>query len=294
MNLTVTLDLSGVSEALRELQEFQQAVVQAGEDLADQTHLHIKQQVAEKLNTRREMYEAALSKPTQIRPGHWDITLDRSAIWIEEGMEPHSMVDDLLRTGARTAKDGSRYKVIPFDQGKGGDTVGAARRELNLAVRAELKKRNIPYTGIERDAGGKPKEGMLHKFDILDAPLRPAGTEGKHGWGKGAVGQVMQGPNEFGGSGGGTPLLAGVRIYQTALFKKDDAGNLVPDLDKKGQQRAKRGIVTFRVVSSKHKGTKWNYPGIEGGHFFEDAERWVSHEWENTILPELLKRFGGR
>jgi hypothetical protein len=162
---------------------------------------------------------------------------------------------------------------------------------LNVALRQELRKKNISYKSVERHPDGSPKTGLLHKFNISDSPIRPAGTEGKPGFGKGAVGEVMQGPNAQGGSGGGTPLLHGVRIYQTAVFKKDAQGNSVPDFDKKGRQKAVRGIVTFRVVSSKHAGLKWNHPGIEGTHFFDEAETWCARTWEHNILPDILKRF---
>jgi hypothetical protein len=291
-DITVSLDLSGVEEAVRELKEFQAEVQSKASDLAAQTHLHIKEQVQQRLNTRREMYDDALSSVQEVGPGIWVITLDKKAAWIEEGMEPHSMVDALLKNGAKTAKDGSKYKVIPFDQGKGGATTTAGQAMLNTALRQELKKRNIPYKAVERHPDGSPKTGLLHKLNILDKPQRPEASAGKPGFGKGPVGEVMQGPNAQGGSGGGTALLQGVRIYQTALFKKDSQGNSVPDLDKKGRQKASRGIVTFRVVSSKHKGIKWEYPGIEGTHFFEEAERWAGQEWEQKILPDILRRFG--
>jgi hypothetical protein len=290
-NVTVNLDLSGVEEVVRELKEFQVEVQRKVGDLASQTHLHIKEQVQQKLNARRQMYDDALSRVEEVSPGVFVITLDRKAVWIEEGMDPHSMVDDLLRNGAKIAKDGSRYKVIPFDQGKGGASQTVGQNLLNQALRVELKKRNIPYKSIERAPDGTPKSGLLHKFNILDAPNRPAGTEGRPGFGKGAVGEVLQGPNAQGGSGGGTPLLKGVRIYQSALFKKDAQGNQVPDLDKKGKQKATRSIMTFRVVSSKHKGIKWNHPGIEGTHFFEEAETWAGQQWEQHVLPDIVKKF---
>jgi hypothetical protein len=290
-NITVTLDLSGVEEVVRDLGAFQAEVAKKVGDLAAQTHLHIKEQVQHKLTSRRQMYDDALDSVVEVSPGVHVITLKKEAIWIEEGMEAHSMVDDLLKNNAKTAKDGSKYKVIPFDQGKGGASQTLQTNTLNMALRTELKKRNIPYKGVERGPGGAPKTGLLHKFNMMESPTRPAGTAGKPGWGKGAEGAVMQGPNAQGGSGGGTPFLKGVRIYQTALFKKDAAGNSIPDLDKKGKQKASRSIMTFRVVSSKHKGTKWEHPGMEGTHFFEEAETWAKQQWDSQIVPDILRKF---
>lgn len=292
-DLVVTVDISGARELVRDLQEFEAEVQEKVGDLASQTHLHIKEQVQQRLNTRRDMYDQALSSVQEVGPGVYVIKLDASAVWIEEGMPQHSMVDDLLRgPNVRTAKDGSRFRVIPFDQSKGGGrTATAGQSMLNTALRQELRKRNIPYKNIERHPDGSPKTGLLHKFN-MDQPLRPGGTAGKPGFGKGPEGEVMQGPNAAGGSGGGIPLLQGVRIYQNALFKRAPNGDMVPNTNKQGLQRATRGIMTFRVVSSKHKGLKWNYPGIEGTHLFEEAEQWAGSEWTNHILPDILRRLG--
>ena len=290
-DLVLNLDLSGIREAISDLQELEaEAKVKAG-DLAAQTHLHIKEEVQRGLHARRDMYDEALGSPEQVADGVFVITLDKRAVWIEEGMDAHSMVDDLLANSARTAKDGSRYRVIPFPTSGGPARATPGGLLLMQALKGEMKKRNISYKKVERHPDGTPKAGLLHKFDV-NAPARPAGTEGKPGFGKGPVGDVMQGPNAQGGSGGGTPLLAGVRVYQTPLFKQDAQGNRTPDMDKKGQQRATRGIVTFRVVSSKHRGMKWEHPGTEGKHFFEKAEEWAKHQWDTVILPELLKKFG--
>jgi hypothetical protein len=49
--------------------------------------------------------------------------------------------------------------------------------------------------------------------------------------------------------------------------------------------------MTFRVVSSKHKGVKWEHPGIEGTHFFEEAETWAKQQWDNQIVPDILRKF---
>jgi hypothetical protein len=293
-DIWVELNTAGLVESVKQdIEGLERDTHKAVQLLAAQAHAHIKEQVQVKLHTRREMYEDALSQVEEVAPGIWAITLNAKAVWIEEGMPPHSMVDDLLRKGAKTAKDGSLYKVIPFSHKKGPTQAGPSQQMMTAAVKDELKKRSIPYAKIEREPSGAPKTGLLHKFDMnhgggnIPTPNRPPGTEGKPGWGKGAVGQPMQGPNQAGGSGGGTPLLQGVRIYQNAITDKDGK----PAMNKQGQQKATRSIMTFRVVSSKHRGLKWNYPGIEGTHFFEECETWVQNVWENDILPELVRKY---
>ena len=154
-----------------------------------------------------------------------------------------------------------------------------------------LKKMRIPWKTPERNADGSPKSGMLHRLDI-NGPPRPAGAVGtptgnakvpvnQHGYGHGPAGAPMQGPT-------GIPFLKGLTIQQNPLFNQDGT----PKLDAKGKQMASRTFSTFRVVSSKHEGTKWKYPGIEGTHFFEEALQWAEKQWENEILPQLLKKLG--
>jgi hypothetical protein len=45
-------------------------------------------------------------------------------------------------------------------------------------------------------------------------------------------------------------------------------------------------------VSSKHEGERWNYPGIEGTKFFDEALVWAEGVWEQKMLSELLKKLG--
>ena len=293
MDLTLNLDLSGIREVIDDLQRLEAEAKKKVGDLAAQTHLHIKEDIQRDLHSRRDMYDEALNAAHEVSEGVWVITLDKKAVWIEEGMEPHSMVEDLLANNARTAKDGSRYRAIPFDvQGKGPARATAGGLMLAQTLKAEMKKRNISYKSVERHPDGSVKTGLLHKFNITDAPTRPGSSAGKPGFGKGPVGSVMQGPNAQGGSGGGTPLLSGVRVFQTAVWKKDAAGNNIPDLDKAGRQKGIRGVMTFRMVSTKHIGLKWNHPGLEGKNFFERAETWAKTQWDTQIVPELLRSIG--
>ena len=293
-DLVLELDTKELDGLARDFESFEAELNRSAQLLAGQTHLHILEQVQQRLHSRREMYVKALSKPSEIAPGVFMITLKEEGGWIEEGMPPHSMVKDLLGDNPKVAADGSRYRVIPFQHGKGGPASNTpAEQELVGAIKEELKKMRVPWKGIERNQDGSPKTGLLHKLDI-GGPARPQHAtpspnqtrdsrfpENQHGYGHGPVGSPMQGPT-------GIPFLKGLRITQTALFNDDGT----PRLDKKGRQMASRSITTFRVVSSKHEGERWNYPGIEGTHFFEEALEWASREWESKMLPELLKKLG--
>lgn len=293
-DLRLELDIKDLEAMAKDLEALDDDLQRSAQLLAGQTHLHILEQLPQKLHTRREMYVKALAKPTEVMPGVWMITLKEEAVWIEEGMPPHSMVKDLLGDNPETAKDGSRYRVIPFEHSKGGVTQNTpAELELVKAIKGELKKMRVPWSKIERNADGSPKTGVLHKLDI-GGPPRPAGAAAtpnltgdpkfpanQHGYGHGPVGAPMQGPT-------GIPFLKGIRVSQSPVFNEDGT----PKMDRHGKQMATRSITTFRVVSSKHEGSRWNYPGIEGTKFFDEALQWAEREWETRMLPELLRKYG--
>ena len=167
----------------------------------------------------------------------------------------------------------SKYMSIPFSH-KGGATQNSpAQMQIIAAVRGALKGAGIPYQKIERDKNGAPLLGLLHKLDITNAPIK---TNFWTGQGSGPVGQVMQGWSQNGQSG--TALLQGLRIYQ-----KMGKG-------KKGEDIVKRGIVTFRTVSSKQKGQqgRWDHPGNMPVHILDEAVDWAHKQWAEIIGPELL------
>jgi hypothetical protein len=73
-----------------------------------------------------------------------------------------------------------------------------------------------------------------------------------------------------------TQALQGVNIYQR--------------MNARG--KVQRDIMTFRIVTDEHKREgKWYYPGIEGIKIFDAVYEWITAEWEQSILPSILKRF---
>lgn len=267
----INLDLGAIIELKQELRpKIQQALQEAARDLAMQTHAHIVEEVQQKLHSSRDKYLAALHFEP-VNDYTWVIGLDRKALWIEEGMEEHEMIDDLLKSPkAKTAKDGSRYTVVPFSHNEGPSRQTPAQQDLTSTIKSELKRRQIPFGKIERDADGKAKLGKLHSIDILKAPLK---TKEGPGQGHGPVGQVRQGMT-------GTPFLQGIRIYQRAI--KDQST---------GKQQVKRSIVTFRVASSKQKGSgRWVHPGVEARNFMDKASDWAMSIWEQKIVPAIMAR----
>ncbi len=264
VDISDILSISGVKEKV------ESAAKDALRDLTAQTHAHIVEQVQSRLHSTREKYLDALEPPNQLSEDVWIISLNEKAMWIEEGIEPNKeMIDDMLKSPkAKTAKDGSKYMVIPFEHNKKPSAQTPAQKSLTDTIRGELKNRNIPYGKIEKDAAGNAKKGLLHKFDINNAPLKTSNLPGQ---GKGPVGQVMQGPT-------GIPLLKGIRVYQREI--KDPHT---------GKTKVQKAIMTFRVVSSKMKGTgRWVHPGLEPKRFLDEAADWALRQWEEKIKEKIF------
>lgn len=264
----LNIDLSALISLKEELEPgIKKALNDAARDLSLQAHAHIVEKVQEKLHSTRERYLAALSYE-QVDDSTWIINLDKSALWIEEGQPEHNMLDNLLKSKkARTAKDGSKFVAVPFQHNKGPTQQTKAAQDLTATIKRELQQRKIAYNKIETDAAGRPKLGLLHKFDIKNMPLKT--VEGP-GQGHGPIGAVRQGNT-------GIPFLAGIRIYQKQIK------------DGMGRSKVSRSIMTFRVASSKHYGSgKWEHPGTDARRLFDEAADWALRLWETQIAPRVL------
>lgn len=263
---TINLDIGEVVKLSDELGgAATEAMKKAGDALTKMTEAHIKEQASKKLHSRRQLFIDSLSTQ-QVGDDTWLVVLNAKAVWIDEGMPAHNMLDDLLRSKkAKRAKDGSTYVVVPFNHGpgKGPASTTPAQQDLIGTIKSEMKRRGIPFGGIEKDASGADKLGKLHSFDVTKLPKKV--TEGP-GQGHGPVGEVRQGPT-------GIPFLQGVSVYQ----KKGADG------------KTKKSIMTFRVASSKHRGQgRWDHPGLEAMNFMEDAVKWAQEQWDKEIAPQVL------
>jgi hypothetical protein len=270
----IKLDLSQLIGLNANVKEKATTLVQeAARRLAAQTHAHIVEKVQEKLHSTRNLYKQNLKfKP--INENVNLIVLEPGAMFLEEGMAAHEMIDDLLKGPSdkiHTAKDGSKWRVIPFKQNNAPQDTPESVADLQSAVKKYMRKNKIPYGKIENNSDGSPKLGLLHTFNI-DAPVKTTNGPGQ-GWGP--VGEVKQGPT-------GIPFLQGVKVYQRA--SKDDAGRDV----------VRKDIMTFRIVSSKHKGTgRWMHPGIPAHRFFDEAYNWALDQWEKEIKPDIEDEIAG-
>ena len=253
--------------------------------LSAQVHSHILEKAQQGLNSRREMYVEHLHAPVQVDEDTWVVSLDAKYRWIDDGMPAHSMLDDLLKSPkAKTTKAGDRYMVVPFELGPKGPTqMTQAQTNLLDTVKQQLKQKKIPYAKIEKNEDGTPKLGLLHSLGDIDGPGKDPepdlwGTKALPE-GHGPFGEAQQGPT-------GIPFLKGVQIYQKQVdVKNEETG--------KTEKKTRRSIVTFRVASEKHRDQgRWEYPGIEGTHFFEEAYTWAKSELQSKIIPAILEEAG--
>lgn len=255
-----------------------QALARAAAELAAQSHAHVVERVQAKLHSTREKYLQHLHF-YQDSPDVWVVELEPGAFFVEDGIEAgHEMVDDLLNDGpkperggsgkskTRTAKDGSRYRIIPFQHNVGPSRATPAQRDLTETIKAEMKRQGAPWGKPEVGVDGKPKVGLVRAFDLA-APLKTHQGAGQ-GWGP--IGAPRQGPT-------GIPFLQGVRVYQRP----------VPG---SGGSKVGKAVMTFRVVSSKHRGTgRWVHPGLEPRKFMDDAFSWALAQWEEKVKPRVLE-----
>lgn len=146
-------------------EEAQKAIEDAVKQLSAMTHAKVVELAQEKLKTTRKIYTNNLDY-AEVAPGVWVVSLDQPALWIEEGRKSGSMVEDLLRNNAKTAKDGSRYKAIPFEHSKKPSEMDPFARNLVAKIKSELKKANIPFKKLELNPDGSPRTGKLHTMNI--------------------------------------------------------------------------------------------------------------------------------
>ena len=105
----------------------------------------------------------------------WVIELDESVGYYETGRPPVSMAtESWLLKNAKTAKDGSKYKVIPFKTGAKESNVHGTNAALNTMAKAAIRKartvdnKRISLMKIEKNPDGSPKIGVLHKIAVME------------------------------------------------------------------------------------------------------------------------------
>lgn len=274
--LKINIDAAAIAAQFKEFAvEVEQSIQEGVKALAAQTHAHVLEEAAQKLKTSHKTFRENLGFE-EVSPGVWVVSIDEKAMWIEEGIEPgKDMKPDLLKN-ARAGKNG-RYQVIPFDPKKNpgsgvsdpstmswpkqnqtiiNQQLKLGLKEINKQGRAEAKKNGGKWENISLTKIEKDANGSprVGKLHEFDIPSIFPTDKAKH------------------------PALKGLTIYQN----KDEKGNI------------RRDVLTFRTVSDNSPSDSWRHPGYQGQKFLDEAEQWAMNEWENKILPDILKSFGGK
>jgi hypothetical protein len=231
------------------------AVEEVTANLATQLHSMIVAKANASLHLSKQTYLGALSQPRKISRFHWEIELADEADWIEEGIPKNfDMLPGLLASPkAKQGKNG-RYIIIPFNHSKGGGAEKTSKAfALNQQLKSAMKKAKIPFRKVETDAQGVPKQGLLHKMDVMTTPQHKKHSKKDQQ----PLGHPLISKPE------GRSYLQGVRVYQS----------------KNAKGKVEKTNFTFRIAHEKHSGKKWIHPGTSGLHAFDDAEAFAQESW---------------
>lgn len=254
MSLKFNIDAAAIASQFKEFAlEVELDLQKAVANLAAITDAKVKEMASQELKSSRKPFMDSLGFE-EVAPGVWVISVSEDGMWVEEGIEANKdMKPGLLAEGFKTSKNGNKYKVIPFDYGQAPSQMTPSTQAIVSYLKQNLKKENVPFKKIERNADGSPKVGKLHEFNF------------------GNPGGRMGGPGK-----GNTPVLNGLSIYQSVT----KSGNV------------RRDILTFRTVSSgPGSAGKWHHPGLEPKKFLDRALDWAMAQWEEKILPEVLDKW---
>lgn len=152
--------------------EVEEAISNGVQQVASMTFAKTQELVSQKLKSTREMYLSNLEF-AEVQKGVWVVSLKDPALFLEEGRQAGSMLPSLLKN-AKTAKDGSRYKVIPFKHSKKSSQVSSSSNMFVNQIKQELKARGIPFKKLEFNSDGSPRLGKLHTINNISS-LRPSG-----------------------------------------------------------------------------------------------------------------------
>jgi hypothetical protein len=270
-NLKFDIDVETLSKQLGGLKkDVEKDVTRSAEDLANITHARILELADEELTSLREMYKSHV-KTDNSMARIWVITLEEPAMWIEEGRKSGFMEELLNGKSSHVGKNG-KYAIIPFQHNKNPTNQSPKAYDLAQEIKYALKKKGVSWKKLETNADGSPRVGLLHKFNVETA--RPVDAQK----------DIHK-----------NPLTKGVAVYQNVY---DSDGNLVRNADKgrdllaKGQGTVKKDVMTFRVISEKHKNEGlWVHPGRQGNKIFDKAFDWAIKQWETQILPAIFEKY---
>lgn len=180
------------------------------------------------------------------------------ASWIENGLKPGFMEHLLKGKNVKTAKDGNKYKVIPFTHKTSKNKKAApSGTDLVSELKSFLRSKGVGYSknrALAKDKNGSPRIGRIHSFDVKDMKSKKSAKNLSRN-------------------------LQGVSVFQNMNEKTG---------------KVERQIMTFRVISEKHRGTKWMHPGKKAEKILEETHQWIQETWKKELLPALKNKYEGK
>ncbi len=208
---------------------------------------------------------------TEVSDGFWVVEIDESVAWIEEGRDPTFMGDWLLKGDkVKTAKDGSKYRVIPFSHSRGNKIYN---ENFITEIKEAAKTAGINLNTVDKGSDGNPKLGMIGKLQFS-----PGVTMGNRDTDR----FFSKSRGEGVAKALGLKPYSGKHYLDNAIVTQRQVGKFV-----------KKEVVTFRVISSKHKGEgRWMYPAVPALNSIPAAFDYASKEWEKIMrsLEEHLAK----
>ena len=260
MDLKFEIDAESIAKQFGDLSKQLESDLNKGvQSLAKMTNTKTQELVKDKFsgNSLEDIYIKNLSYE-QIDETMSIVTLNKDALFIEEGRKAGFQDELLFGKSSKVSKKGKRYAVIPFKHSESTGGVDTTQtpvrqttksRELANEIKQALSDKGVDWKKIEYNPDGSPRTGRLHTFNLDSARLK---------------------------SHHKTPAKAGVSVYQT----------------KTPEGKVRRDVMTFRIIHEDHKDQGlWNHPGMKAEKFMDRALEWAERYWETDILPQILKKY---
>jgi hypothetical protein len=221
------------------------AILKKAEDLAQQ---HLPGKLA-------NMYKTSL-KLEQISENMVVLELDEKMLWLDKGRKSGFM-DELLKSGAKTSKDGFKYRVIPMKSQEKSQNTPTTSFGENLVsdLKNFLKNKNIKTeknNNLELDSKGSPRIGRVHSFDIKNIRDKKQISDN----------------------------IKRISVFQN---KNPKSGKI------------EKSIMAFRVISEKHKEKgKWFHPGTPSVKILEKVFKYSEQLWQTEIFPAIKAKYEGQ
>jgi hypothetical protein len=263
-SLKFTVNLPDLKKDFEEKikKNLQKDLNQAVQQLGKGAYAYIKEKTQDLNKEEKEKYLNNLFLET-VEDNIVVITLKEAASYIENGTKAGFM-DYLLerKSGSDvkvSKKDNKKYRVIPFEHSvnkSAGENIASSETGEGVIrdVKTFLKKQGVSYSRTRNLE--KNSDGSVRVGKISSFNIDTMGARKKHNIDKN---------------------IQNINVYQ--------------EMNPRTKQ-VERKIMTFRVISEKHKGTgKWEHPGRDGKKFFDDTIKWIEKSWNTEIFPEIQKKY---